>query len=183
MADKIIKDAEKYKDFYSWVNSFPFERACREDVTDPRTGCLAEFSGEAGRGVYAYPAKSTPMRNYYNDNTVKDVVKIKFTQGRPVDLTKETQQLIAHLKRYQDKLAKNIGPGFIKRPITRDNYHRNCYGIMEYVKQNHPNAPGYLIQHRGPGLPTDKQLVITKPDQILFVPESPMKKIWDKVKK
>ncbi len=108
--------------------------------------------GQAGNGIYFY-IPNPQMRKYYskeNENIYR--VKLK-DEANIIDLTKEKEQLIDFINK--DKKIANTS-----------NYQTFAWDIMAYMNKIHPDAHGYIIQHKGIGIPTGKQVILTKPEVI-----------------
>ena len=118
--------------------------------------------GEAGTGVYAY-VPSKRMWEYYTKAGEK-LMKITPKEGTAiVDLTKELDGLIAFVKKDIDNLAKTM-KYYIKPKVNKQNIQRFGSSIEMYIGEYHPNVSAYILPHRGPGIPTGKQVVITRPE-------------------
>ncbi len=116
-------------------------------------GDLRPCDGEAGPGVYAYPAGDRAMRAYYGARG-EDVVEIfPLPEARIVDLTAPAweRRLLA--------VARALDPR-----ATRADLHRRQWAIRGFMAREHPGASGYVVRHRGPGLPAGRQVVITRPE-------------------
>ncbi len=140
-----------------------YERVARED---PTRG-LTVSHGEAGVGVYAYPAPNKKMRNYYSKSGLPGRDKlVRFTvSGLVVDLTKEVNKLIEFAKEEFDKMAQSM-KYYQKPKVNKSNIQRFPHIIYSYMADNYPNASGYIVLHKAPGIPTGKQVVVTKPEKI-----------------
>lgn len=103
--------------------------------------------GEAGRGVYFFKP-SSGMQKYYTSHN-EYLVKAKIKNGYEViDLDAEKETVVRWLNANEYKC--NIS-----------NYHKQAWGIMEYMKSKYPNAIGYSLQHKGVGIPSGIQVVIS----------------------
>jgi hypothetical protein len=138
-----------------------FERGAKEDPS----GGLTVSHGEAGVGVYGY-VPSKKMRDYYTKRGEK---LVKFTvSGEIVDLTKELDLLVDFAKYYVEKEAENWK--YYKKPkINKNNVQRFPHIIAQYMFNNHASASAFIVPHKGPGTPTGKQIVVTKPEKIKIV--------------
>jgi len=135
-------------------NGIIFERGSKQGMNVVR--------GEAGTGIYAY-VPSKKMREYYTKEGEK-LIKIKPKEGIiVVDLTKELDSLIVFVKKDIDNLAKTM-KYYVKPKVNRQNIQRFGNSIEHYIKKKYPDASAYIVPHRGPGIPTGKQVVITKPE-------------------
>lgn len=150
--------------FKKYIKEATYERVAREDPSR-----LTVSNGEAGRGVYGYLAPNKKMREYYSGKRgelSKDLKLVKFTvSGKIVDLTKEVDKLIEVAKSEIEKTAQSM-KYYVKPKINKSNIQRFPHIIYQYMTTNHPNASGYIVIHKGIGIPTSKQVIVTKPEKI-----------------
>lgn len=140
-----------------------FERGARENFRD---GLTISY-GEAGTGIYAYIPNSS-MRNYYTSHG-ETLVKFRLKENSEVvDLTKESDKVIEFIKSDFPRLKREMQ--YFKEPkVTKDNFQRFGNDIMQYMRLNHPDASAYIVPHKGIGIPTGKQVVILKPEDIIIL--------------
>lgn len=137
--EPLAVEARKYKSAEEFVEKYkaPFERG----------GEITEISGEAGQGIYAYQSNKA-LREYYT----KKGEKLNF-------ITPKTDAKIIDLTTPESKKAI-IGIGQKKGWGTNSqNYHKELWAIKEYLYNK--NYDAYILPHKGVGIPTGKQLVIT----------------------
>lgn len=120
--------------------------------------------GEAGTGIYAY-IPNIKMREYYTKNG-EDLIFIKINdKSSIIDLTKEVDKLIFYIRKNIEFLAAQMD--FYQIPkITKENYQRFGRQIENYIRENYYNADGYIVQHKGFGVPTGKQVIIKNQNAI-----------------
>ena len=106
------------------------------------------------------------MRDYYTSQG-EELYGFQIDEEKIIDLTKETNDLIRFIKKDIDKTAEFMGEGYVKPKVDRSNYQRFGSSIMEYMVAKYPDASGYTVQHKGFGIPTGKQLIITKPEDVI----------------
>ncbi len=150
------------KEWEELMASAIFERGVREG--DPP---LKAVHGEAGHGIYAFKPNSE-MRSYYTQQG-ESLYTFDIPDNKIADLTKELDQLIPFMKKDIDKTAEQMGGFYVKPKINRENYQRFGRIIEDYIRVHHPDKSAYLVQHKGIGIPTGKQLVITNMDDVEII--------------
>jgi len=166
----LIQEAKKYKTADEFSKSFTIERGAR--------GGMDISSGEAGRGVYAY-IKNPKMKAYYTKEG-ETLLKIKPKEGTEIiDLTKEYDDLISFVKKKIDETAKEM-EFYVKPKVNKNNVQQFGSSVQEYVYKNYPDASAYIVGHKGFGIPTGKQVVITKPENFISQTKSQLIDIWNK---
>ena len=139
-----------------------FERGEKEDVENG----LTVSNGQAGVGVYGYVPNSA-MREYYTKNG-EQLVYFKLKKGSEIiDLTKESDWVIQFIK-HSFVETKQQMKFFVTPKVNKDNYQEFGTEIMQYIRNNHPNASAYIVPHKGYGIPTGKQVIINKPENIII---------------
>lgn len=114
--------------------------------------------GEAGRGVYAY-VPSAAMRRYYTA-AGETVYSLSLIEGDVPDLTgSEMPLLLSFAKTEFERIAEQM-PGYRVPRVSASNIQRFGRIVEQYIAQRHPNAVAYIVPHKGPGIPTGKQVVI-----------------------
>lgn len=115
-----------------------------QDIND-----LYSYSGmgEAGRGVYFFKPSSS-MQKYYTSNG-EYLIECKVKDGYEIiNLDDEKDTLIRWLN----------SNGY---SCNSSNYQKQAWGLMAYMNLKYPDAIGYLVQHKGIGIPTGSQIVIS----------------------
>ena len=116
-------------------------------------------TGEAGHGVYAYPASQAKrMRSYYGSGGAT-VWRLAPNAGAViVDLT-EPGKAVEFLA-FARAAAQETAFGGPAPRITLSNAHRFGSLIERFIGSRHPEADAWLVRHEGAGLPSGKQLII-----------------------
>lgn len=121
--------------------------------------------GEAGTGVYAYVAPSRALRSYYSargETVYRLTLHPGFLDAAIIDLTGPLMKdAIAFAKQEATALSLSM-PGYQKPRITATTIQRFGRILELFITQRYPEAVAYIVPHRGPGLPTGKQVVIRK---------------------
>jgi len=137
------------------------ELACGED---PKR-CLTSSPGEAGDGVYAMIPNARMRAHYTKDGEA--LVSIDMKPGKfVIDLTQPSklQHLIDFTKEEIERTAKQMGGYYQKPKINQSTVQRFGRIITDYMRKFHPDASGWIVHHKGPGIPTGKQVVLPDPD-------------------
>lgn len=131
---------------------------------------LNKADGEAGYGIYAH-LPSMALHKYYSKNGELSFA-LKLDKSRVVDLTTQsnTSQLIEFAK-HQVAQRETYGHGYKVPKINKSNIQRFGSLITQFMQRNFPEAGAYIVRHKGPGLPTGKQVVITDESVILDTKE------------
>lgn len=139
--------------------------------SDPFNLTIAD--GEAGRGIYAFFSRDIALYKYYRSQS-PNARLVKFTVPHLIFLTAPEfrRALIEFCKQEQDNLAAVMGPTFIKRKITLQNYWRNPYNLLSFIRVKFPAADGYVVPHRGPSLPVGWQAVIIRSNNVRVLEEN-----------
>lgn len=119
---------------------------------------MRAVNGEAGIGVYSH-LPNLNMRKYYSQNG-ETTYKLHINRTGLIDLTSPNNQksLINYANEHVNKLSKEI-VGYIKPKITTTNIHRFGNIIQSYIRDNHPTSHSYILNHKGTGIPSGKQII------------------------
>lgn len=121
--------------------------------------------GEAGTGVYAYVAPNRALRAYYSaqgESVYRLTLSSDIPEARVIDLT---GPLMAEVLAYADSEVSSLAlrmPGYQKPRISATTIQRFGRILEQFIAQRFPDAVAYIVPHRGPGIPTGKQVVIRK---------------------
>lgn len=131
-----------------------FQRCQHDGLPDEGDVC----NGEAGRGLYAF-VPSPVLRRYYT-GAGEQAYTLTLLQGRVVDLTREAKaQFLQFARAETEKVAAEV-PGFQKPRITASNLQRYGRLLEQFIAECYADAVAYIVPHKGPGIPTGKQVVI-----------------------
>lgn len=144
------------------LRTVTFERGCTEDYTRG----LTSSPGEAGTGVYAF-VPNPKMRKVYTSRG-ETLVKLVLAEHDVVDLTRELDSLIAYAKAECKALAREFTHYTVPK-VSKRNIQRFGSIIERYVYERYPEMGAYIVPHRGPGIPTGKQVVIRRPSCIMEI--------------
>lgn len=135
-------------------------------------------TGEAGDGIYAYFPKSAAMRSYYAGKRGQfDEVSlwdIDLDASRVVDLTQPQNmaELLAYARGQFAQLARSM-PGYVTPVVSAHNIQRFGRIVEGFVRAHRPWAGAWIIGHKGPGIPTSRQVVIADESAMLSAVERP----------
>ncbi|MBY0464776.1 MAG: hypothetical protein K2W33_07505 [Burkholderiales bacterium] len=141
-------------------------------------GRLRAATGEAGDGIYAYFPKSVAMRNYYVGKRGQfDEVAlwdIDLDANRVVDLTLPANmtELLAYARAQFAQLERSM-PGYVTPVVSVHNIQRFGRIVEGFVRTHRPWAGAWIIGHKGPGIPTSRQVVISDESAMLSAVERP----------
>jgi len=129
---------------------------------------LTVADGEAGRGIYFSLQRYGDMVKYYKQNSPKHrVIRATLKPGaKVIDFTKSTIELINFMRNEIGQLKKRMGNTYIPPKITQSNYQRYGRLIQDFIRKNHSDAAGYVVNHeaKGTDLPKGKQLIVLNKD-------------------
>jgi len=133
-----------------------------------RGGNIRQFNGEAGYGVYAYVAPSNAMKKYYTGNGETLYKIIPKDDAIFLDFTNDDyllNMLIDYMREHTKKMGKEMQ--FYTPPkINKANYQRYGNILEEFIMNNYSDVDGWIVQHKGIGIPTGKQVVIRNLDSV-----------------
>jgi hypothetical protein len=112
--------------------------------------------GESGRGIYCYFPNSS-MRKYYSKDGENIILLSLKSDAKIIDLTKDSKKIIDFINK---KISNKV---YMAKTNT---WQRYANEIMFYLTLNYPNQDGYITSHKGPGIPTNKQVIITNTSKI-----------------
>lgn len=119
---------------------------------------LTVAQGEAGEGIYAY-VPSLAMRKYYASKG-ESCFRLQLIEGDVIDFKGEKLiELVSFIATETQHFGKQT-PGYIVPVVTKNNVQRFGWWISVFMKKFHPEAIAYIVLHRGPGIPTGRQVVI-----------------------
>lgn len=123
--------------------------------------------GEAGRGIYFFFARDRAMSCYYAGARAgcRLVEADLGEEGLLLDLTSAAlaPAVCAWLSDYSAMMGA-------PRKWGRKDFQRAFWGLsalMEIVREEMPAVVGYVVPHAGPGIPTSRQVVVTKEEALL----------------
>jgi hypothetical protein len=132
-------------------------------------GAMRTFSGEAGNGVYAYPVSSRKsMRPYYTSQGETVYLLRMKSDAIMVDLTLPgiMADLLAYGRSRIEDRTKDMDnyPHYQPPKLSASNIQRFGGLIEGFIHHRFANVriSGWIVPHKGPGLPTGKQAVITR---------------------
>ncbi len=125
-----------------FIKSFPYERA----------GQMTPSPGEGGDGIYAYPSQNRSMKEYYSKGGIDIHLIRPHSDTIILDLTAKNAK--------DDIIAIGKKNGY---RTNVSNYHKELWAIKEYLYNK--NYDAYLLPHRGHGIPSGVQLIITNIDK------------------
>lgn len=135
-------------------------------------------TGEAGDGIYAYFPKSTAMRRYYMGKRSEvgeaSLWDIDLDASRVVDLTQPQNmaELLTYARAQFSQLERSM-PGYVTPVVSAHNIQRFGRIVEGFVRAHRPWAGAWIIGHKGPGIPTSRQVVIADESAMLSAVERP----------
>ena len=116
-------------------------------------------TGEAGHGVYAYPAsEANRMRSYYGSGGETVWRLAPQPDAVIVDLTEPGNA--AEFLVFARAAARGSVFGGPAPRISLSNAHRFGSLIERFIGSRYPEADAWLVRHEGAGIPSGKQLII-----------------------
>jgi hypothetical protein len=117
--------------------------------------------GQAGPGIYAFPASNSAMRKYYTKDGETLINIVPKESCTIIDFTKaEHANMAIDVARKMSPTGKTSAS--IKTLMTHPWALRTVATRL--------NADGYIVPHRGQGIPSGTQLVIINPDAFSYEP-------------
>lgn len=142
-----------------------FWRGCKEDWGKGFT----ISPGEAGLGIYAMLKGASAMAAHYAPPGIDLVELTLCPQAEVVDLTRQwnMRALLAYARDRISSVSLQFKHYVIPR-ISANNIQVFGSIIEDFIRDTHPYAAAYIVPHKGPRIPTSKQVVIRKPEMIIL---------------
>ena len=151
-------------DFFARVKNSSWKRGQFGDT-------VQASSGEAGYGIYAYPANSKSMEKYYTANG-ENIFSIDAKPNAVIiNLSDEFNRLKEYANSEFEKTKKEMS--YYNPPkFTKNGIQRFPYIIRGYLNKYYPEADAFIVPHNGFGIPSSEQLVIINENAFDFTNET-----------